>query len=115
MRQLQLLIALALAALTHAAALPALTGREPAPFICFRSGACSRSFRRRGVLRPTSGMRRRDRRGVRRRAGRRRASEFGGVFTEELETGARAWHETYAKYGVQLEDCMRLSNKPGDH
>ena len=46
---------------------------------------------------------------------RRRASEFGGVFTEELETWARAWHETYAKYGVQLEDCMRLSNKPGDH
>ena len=46
---------------------------------------------------------------------RRRASEEGGVFVEEMEMWAQAWHETYATYGQKLEGCMALSNKPGQH
>ena len=45
---------------------------------------------------------------------RRRASEEGGVFVEEMETWAQAWKETYAMYGAKLENCMLLSNTPGD-
>ena len=44
---------------------------------------------------------------------RRRSSEFGGIFAEEMDIWARAWHETYATYGQKLESCMHLSNKPG--
>ena len=44
---------------------------------------------------------------------RRRASEFDGIFVEEMETWARAWHDTYEKYGAKLESCMLLSDKPG--
>ncbi|KAM5538116.1 hypothetical protein V8D89_008313 [Ganoderma adspersum] len=46
---------------------------------------------------------------------RRRASEEGGVFVEEMELWAQAWHETYETYGQKLEDCMALSDKPGQH
>ena len=46
---------------------------------------------------------------------RRRALEEGGVFAEEMEAWAQAWHDTYATYGQELEGCMALSNKPGQH
>ena len=45
---------------------------------------------------------------------RRRASEEGGVFVEEMETWAQAWHETYATHREKLEACMALSNTPGE-
>ena len=47
-------------------------------------------------------------------ARRRGKSEFGGIFAEEMETWAQAWKETYAMYGEKLENCMLLSNTPGD-
>ena len=47
-------------------------------------------------------------------ARRRGKSEFEGIFAEEMETWAQAWKETYATYGAKLENCMLLSNTPGD-
>lgn len=44
---------------------------------------------------------------------RRRGGEFGGIFAEELELWAQAWHETYTTYGGRLENCMALSNRVG--
>lgn len=42
---------------------------------------------------------------------RRRSTEFGGIFAEEMDIWAQAWHETYEQYGQKLEDCMKRSDK----
>ena len=44
---------------------------------------------------------------------RRRGGEQGGIFRQEMELWAQAWHETYAAYGSKLEDCMRQPDTPG--
>ncbi|KAI9065460.1 glycosyltransferase family 8 protein [Trametes sanguinea] len=44
---------------------------------------------------------------------RRRSSEEGGIFVEEMELWAQTWHELYGIYGAKLRQCMTLSDKPG--